>query len=510
MQMKKKFENILFNLILIILPLIYFLYLNPYREWIENYDQELWVSYNAVLYLSNLPQELFDAPHFLQIFLLSIFYKILNIFDLLNIKNMNDLNTGDLNSNLQTIIFYTRIYGLILGIFFILLIKYFINKFIFQNNKYSFFISLSLIFSGGYLIHIQQHRVEIITLISFLIAIISLINFIQNQNKKFLFIFTFFFILSIITKIQIMFYAPLFLVITIFFSKKINYEDFKYLRFNFYFLFFLLGGILISIIFSSEQLHSTFYLIIYLCLINIIFYFVIFKEFTKKIIVIYHLNLFLFISFIIISLIVFLIPSATKELFWPFFRISKIRGHLMGELTGCCNVIVWLKFFLLYFFKNIKVVYNNLLLINFVNLLFFEIIFLLVIFRKYLNSKIIVLSVLILFAFLFLKLIENFRSHMDYYEIYYGWFLLSSIAIILTKLRDKIKSFIIFVTIISSVLITYKDGFFHYDYQSKNISFKNQLYYNRICTEKNFSPMSFWPYWLNKIKYENVKIYCNW
>ena len=64
-QLFKKFEKIFINLILISVPLIYFLYLNPLRDWIENYDQELWISYNAVLYLSNLPQELFDAPHFL-------------------------------------------------------------------------------------------------------------------------------------------------------------------------------------------------------------------------------------------------------------------------------------------------------------------------------------------------------------------------------------------------------------------------------------------------------------
>ena len=509
--MYKNYKNILYNFILIILPLIYFLYLNPHRNWIENYDEELWISYNALLYLSNLPQEKFDAPHFLQIFLLSIFYKILNIFDFLNIKSIDDLNTGDLNSNLQKIIFFTRIYGLILGTFFILLVKYLLNKFVFQNDKSSFFLTLSLTFSGGYLIHIQQHRVEIITLISFLIAIISLINFIQNQDKKSLFFFTFFFILSIITKIQIMFYAPLLFLITLFFQKKINYQDEGLFKFSYQKFIIFLSIVLILIILRSEQVQSTFFLIIYLSIINILFYFFIFKLFTKKFAAIYHLNLFLLISFIIISLIVLLIPSAQKELFYPFFRISKIRGHLMGELTGCCDLLVWLKFFLVYFFKNIKTVFENLLLINYINFLFFEIILLLVVFRKFLNSKIIILTIMILLAFLGLKLIESFRALMDYYQIYYGWFLLIPIAKIITKLRDKkLKFFIFFITLIFSILITTKDSFFHYNYASNEIKSKNQFYYNRICAEKDFLPMSFWPYWLNKIKYENIKIYCNW
>jgi hypothetical protein len=135
---------------------------------------------------------------------------------------------------------------------------------------------------------------------------------------------------------------------------------------------------------------------------------------------------------------------------------------------------------------------------------------LLAIFRKYLTRKIIVSSIIILLAFLSLKLIEGFRGMSDYYEVYYGWFLLLAMALVLNRLKKNSKNFIIFVTIISSFLITFKDGYFQYNYKSQNISFKNQLYYNRICAEKEFTPMSFWPHWLNKVKYENVKIYCNW
>ena len=98
----------------------------------------------------------------------------------------------------------------------------------------------------------------------------------------------------------------------------------------------------------------------------------------------------------------------------------------------------------------------------------------------------------------------------DYYEIYYGWFLLSVIAIFITKLKENVKNFIIFLTIVSSLLISFKDDFFKYDYKSQKINSNNQIYYKRICSEKEFTPMSFWPYWLNKIKYENVKIYCDW
>jgi hypothetical protein len=508
--MYKNYKNIFLNFILIILPLIYFLYLNPLRNWIENYDEELWVSYNALLYLSNLPQEKFDAPHFLQFFLLSLFYKLLNFFDILNIRNIDDLNKGYLNLNLQKIVFFTRIYGLILGISFILLIKYFINKFFLKNDNYSFCLTFSLLLSGGYLLHIQQHRVEIITLISFIIAVIALINFIQNQEKKNLFFFTFFFILSIMTKVQIMFYAPLFFSLIFFLKKKIYYNDYKHFKFDYIKFIFLLVIMLIAVILRSEQLHSIIFLILYLTLINIIFYIFIFNKFTKKIIATYHLNLFFFLSFIIIALIVLLIPSADKELFYPFFRISKIRGYLVGELKGCCDLIVWLKFFLIYFFQNIKSVFNNLLLINFINFIFFEIIVLLAIFRKYLTRKIIVSSIIILLAFLSLKLIEGFRGMSDYYEVYYGWFLLLAMALVLNRLKKNSKNFIIFFTIISSFLITFKDGYFQYNYKSQNISFKNQLYYNRICAEKEFTPMSFWPYWLNKVKYENVKIYCNW
>ena len=62
------------------------------------------------------------------------------------------------------------------------------------------------------------------TLLLFLISMITFINLIESQNKTFtkLFFFNFFIILSIINKVQIIFYIPFFLLILL------NYKKFNF------------------------------------------------------------------------------------------------------------------------------------------------------------------------------------------------------------------------------------------------------------------------------------------
>ena len=70
------------------------------------------------------------------------------------------------------------------------------------------------------------------TLLLFLISMITFINLIENQSKTFtkLFFFNFFIILSIINKVQIIFYIPFFLLILLNY-KKFNFFLKKILKF---------------------------------------------------------------------------------------------------------------------------------------------------------------------------------------------------------------------------------------------------------------------------------------
>ena len=121
-MIKSNYKNYVNYFLIYIFFFIFFLsianYIDLNRHWSSVYDQELTLTYNALLFNSGLLQEYVDHSAYFSILFLSIFLKICNIFGLLKIYKFNLLDLNNLDESLQSIIFFTRIYSVICLAFF--------------------------------------------------------------------------------------------------------------------------------------------------------------------------------------------------------------------------------------------------------------------------------------------------------------------------------------------------------------------------------------------------------
>jgi len=158
-------------------------YIDLNRHWSSVYDQELTLTYNALLFNSGLLQEYVDHSAYFSILFLSIFLKLCNIIGLLEIYKFNLLDLNNLNENLQSVIFFTRIYSLICVSFFCLIANIIFNK-ISGGKKFSFFLTLSLGVFSGTIFHATQLRSDLIAEIFFLLGFLNLKLFFDNKDSK--------------------------------------------------------------------------------------------------------------------------------------------------------------------------------------------------------------------------------------------------------------------------------------------------------------------------------------
>ena len=71
------------------------------RHWTSVYDQELTLVYNALLFNNGIEIELFQHPGYFTILLLSIFYKILFILNLLEVDKLSSLTSENFDNSLN-------------------------------------------------------------------------------------------------------------------------------------------------------------------------------------------------------------------------------------------------------------------------------------------------------------------------------------------------------------------------------------------------------------------------
>ena len=131
--------------------------------------------------------------------------------------------------------------------------------------------------------------------------------------------------------------------------------------------------VILSLIFiRTEQYHSTILLLIYLINMNCLFF--LYSKFFRQtnLLNMYILNVYLLLAFIFVYLIVILHPSGTHEFFWPFFKVSRIRGVLAPEdLRSCCEMSIWIKGFIVYFFTALYMSLKALIELNYKNFLIY-------------------------------------------------------------------------------------------------------------------------------------------
>ena len=118
------------------------LYFDINRHWTQNIDQEFTLTYNALLFNNGITQEYLDHTGYFTILFLSIFIKISQIFQIIDVYNLRSiLEYENIDEPLQNIISLTRIYsGLSVAIWCVAvnLLFYYISK----SKLFSFFLTL--------------------------------------------------------------------------------------------------------------------------------------------------------------------------------------------------------------------------------------------------------------------------------------------------------------------------------------------------------------------------------
>lgn len=489
--------------ILIVFSLFFFFFQDPYVDLFQNYDQEFWNTYHALVLFSGYNQELFNDPGHLNYLLFSYYLKIINFLNIAEIPTIDQLNSSNIFvKEINNIVFHSRIFGFCTTITLYILIIELMKEF---EIKYILPLTLILITGNGLLTHVSQYRVEPMTLLLFLISLKFLIIFLKNNfyNIFYLFLFNFFLILSIINKVQIIFYAPFYILIILLIKKN----EFNYIKINnlinyknTYFKRFLFTTLLIFffIFFRSEQPHSIFYLIIiyfsYItCLIIILNHNNLLKILTLN-------NLCLISAFILIYIFTTYVSNATKEIYWVFFRISKIRGYLDSSLGGI-DTFLWIKNFsylaITYIISNTK----NLFSLTTNNIIFFVIIFLLLTQKKYKFTKV---SYVVLIIYFIIQYITQFRSLHYYYLIYFDWLIILTLGFVITNIN--IKPYIKIL-----LLLFFFTNNIYLNINTKNLLEINSNFFNKnhYCSTKEiYTPYGAWSYFSARISKEKIEILC--
>ncbi len=498
-------EYISYFIVLLFGLIIFFLIQDPYESFFINYDQEFWNTYNSLLIYSGLEQEKYDEPGHISYFLFAVYLKIINFFQIIEVPTIYKINEiENVSKKIESLIFHSRLFGLIINLILSFLIIKIFKKF---DTKNLIFITLILVTSNGFLTHTSQYRVEPMTLLLFLISMITFINLIDSQNKTFtkLFFFNFFIILSIINKVQIIFYIPFYLLILLNYNKfnfplKKNIQVLLRSKKNLFYFFSSSLIIVCAIFLRSEQIHSTIYLTSIYFIFLLSFYCI--KEIRYNEKILYLFNISLLLSFLIIYFLINYVTYGGVNSFWVFFKISKIRGYLGDTLLDQKHdTFLWIKDFIIFSFKNLQVMFFEIFKFKVSNIIIFLTIFL-TIFSKEIGRHL-KLNIFI-GIYLITKFITLFRGDKFYYEIYFDWLVLLGIIIFFNhfKLKKKFINFIFITLIFTNLLNNFNEKNFYLinsgSYDKESYCSKNQIY----------SEMGIWSYYSKKISKNQILNLC--
>lgn len=444
---KNFYKNYINYLLVYIFFFIFYLsvanYIGLNRHWSSVYDQELTLTYNALLFNSGLLQEYVDHSGYFSILFLSIFLKICNIFGLLTIYKFNLLDLNNLDESLQSIIFFTRIYSVICIAFFSLIANVIFNK-ISGDKKFSFFLTAALAFFSGTIFHVTQLRSDLIAQTFFLLSFLNLKLFFENKNYKLinLIFFYLFIYCSILNKSQTFFYLPGILLLLYFISTKVTnftIDNFLFLKKKEtkYILFFLTLSYLFLKYLSdySGSILSIIFIIFNIFLINYFFYLIFKKnknEISNNLIVI---NFTLIIVFIFFKNFLFIHPSTNELSFFNTFTGILLSKKYI-ELADVNNVIFFYsltKKYLISLYLTIKIIFFE---INTYSVLIFLNVLLLYIYKKNLKKNIQYFNIACIIFFIYIFSLNNLRGQFSY-RIFSDFFLILPLCNFYNLLKFK-------------------------------------------------------------------------
>lgn len=546
------------EILTIILISLLFYFTNYKRDWSINVDQELTLAYNALLINSGIAQEYYDHPGLITIILLKYLFNIFNFIGLLSISTINQLNNSPSMFRAFSEMLIVEKHLAMYSCMILILITQQALKRVFSKKILVMLLSLSYLFSSGVIEHFINPRTELITFIIFIFSLIFVYKiFIKENNltpsnylialiatfisykiwlffsnevevlicliSLILFPCTYFLIhrkngiasisfaaifllnLSIINKVQILYYAPLYYSLLAIFLLTNNNIETKKIQDKLYELnvFGILSVIINCLFFISISSNGSIIIILtYIIPINMILYF--YWKLTNSPInnLIITFNLSFLFAFSYIFLFVFALMGHNLDYFkyflgplsllkWADNSIISIAStvevfNIHSFLTG---KIYWLYNF---FISPLKFIHHNtssikiLLLSNFLLFIYTF---------RLLSKKNILLIIYSYFIFYTSILISLLRYSGNNYLIFSECILFFTIIFMLNKIsNDKVKVLISFMLLTSIIFNNYEDVLNRLNYQGNN--------YADICTN------DYIPTWQALIDMNQFQIEC--
>ena len=324
---------------------LYFFGLNVYQmhdqHWTAMLDQDIKMIYNSLLISSGFEQAYRDHPAYTTFLILGGIFKICSIFfDNFTIQEV--LAADNIDKEFQKLFYIARV----INGFYIFLVTFFIYKILIELKVSNFIsilsTSLSLFFISFYEL-LFLVRSEIVSVLMFLISFYFLTKFLNRNNIIYIILTGFFFCLSMLAKIQVIFLyfviliALPFLIYYLDVSKKLHHliKKNKFLELSkivliLFFGLYILSQLILSKNFLSELNDPAFSLLHNEDLILLLFFVSIYFLFIKLLSKYYLINSNLVVisigmiitGFVICLLIVFLL-DVTNII--PFHELNLLR-----------------------------------------------------------------------------------------------------------------------------------------------------------------------------------------
>ena len=478
-----------------------------HRHWTSNFDMELTIAYNSILFMSNITQEYVDHPASILFIINSFFLKFLNILNIYELKNLNELNNENrsINKDLNDLIFWIRVINIFLCSAFAA-IFYKILKFK-TSNLVAFIFTLTFIFSATFLNQASQVRSELLCVLFIFLGINSLTEFFKNKNRLFnLFFFFIFFYLSTFMKTQIIFYVPL-LILVPFYAintvEKFNLitQNYKFMDSKILLSLLYIFVILLILIFANKDgatLMSKLFLLSFYIFLNLIFLTYLYFLSNNIVSNLFVFNVVILISSFIFFSILLLHPSTsdTSEVSGRFFNFMYIRVY--SHIPFNVDEGTWIINFIHNFIDVIPHALNSIFIkLKDYSILFFALLAILILNLKKINKKLFFSIIVILVYVIYSLIISNFRYYENN-EVTYDLFFLPFLILILVETLSifknrKIVISISVVILISTIIINNKIIFYkmHPNNQEK-----------LFCSEVSTEYLNIWHKHLSKVKVE--------
>jgi hypothetical protein len=435
--MKKNIiNNILIYFIFLLIVLLFANYIGLNRHWSSVFDQELTLTYNALVFNNGLPHEYLAHPGYFTILFLSIYLKILNFFNFLEVHKLSEINIDNFNQSFQKLIFFTRIYSAIcISIFCWCVFNLFNN---FNKNKiYSFLLTLIIFSFPGVIFHVTELRTELLAMTYLILTMLCLKRFFDTSSFFYLISFFLFVYCALLNKMQIFFFIPFIFFIFYFEKKKIhdfNFSDFLFLKkietkiiLYFIILFYLILNNLPLHPFPLLSITVVFFNIL---LVNLFFYLIFEKKnsITNNLITV---NLLIILVFVTLKAFLHIHPSTQEVMFVNLTRIMDLKQYLPLDQyeKGQADSQLIFKIFGDFFILTYEFIKKNILIINVYSFLIILNIILNIFLRKHLTKSELLFNISCIISFILICIINTFRYYFDladHYLIFSDFFLVFS------------------------------------------------------------------------------------